>query len=158
MNNAIRSSKAVSLACFAGAMLAIPAPSLATLGESEHTVQADQLGMKATLRSSARAMGRYTMHQMETPAGTVVKEYVEPGGRIFAVSWQGPLMPDLRQLLGRHFETYVDSAPAARRGHTHAGVARPELVVRSQGRMRAFSGIAYIPGLVPEGLRPEDLR
>ena len=58
---------------------------------------------------------------------------------VFAVSWQGPDLPDLQQILGRYFDTYVN-ALNSRDGVSGPGtVALPGLVVQSAGHMRAFS-------------------
>lgn len=114
--------------------------------------------MKAVMRGSAAIAGSPTVHRMQTPAGTTVTEYASPGGKVFAVAWKGPVLPDLRQLLGRHFDTYVNSGTANRRSHAHAALEQSGLVIRSQGRMRAFSGIAYIPGMVPAGFRVEEIQ
>ena len=71
------------------------------------------------------------------------------------------LMPDLRQILGSYFETYQTAARAARRRRARRGplvVDTPDLVIRVDGRPRAFSGTAYIPRLLPQGMRPESIR
>jgi hypothetical protein len=34
------------------------------------------------------------------PEGTSVRRYVSPAGKVVAVAWKGPVMPDLRQVLG----------------------------------------------------------
>jgi hypothetical protein len=37
-------------------------------------------------------------------------------------------------------------------------VNEPDLVVQMTGHPRAFAGRAYMPGLLPQGLRPETIR
>jgi hypothetical protein len=127
----------------------------AALGGLEATVQADQQHMGATLR--VLRPGPYTLHEMQTPTGTVVREYVSPEGMVFGVAWQGPAMPDLRQLLGSYFDRYV-GVVAQRKAKGPVVVEQPGLVVHSGGHMRAFVGHAYIPEALPQGVAPDSIR
>ena len=98
------------------------------------------------------------MHRLQLPSGISVKEYVSPAGMVFAVSWQGPDIPDLQQILGRYFETYVN-ALNSRDGVSGPGtVALPGLVVQSAGHMRAFSGRAYVPLMLPQGVAEKEIQ
>ena len=79
-------------------------------------------------------------------------------GQVFAVAWHGPFMPDLKQVLGAHFDTFVETAGTQRHSRGNVLVSKPEVVIHSGGHMRAFSGLAYLPGQVPQGVRLEDIR
>jgi hypothetical protein len=81
-----------------------------------------------------------------------VKEYSNADGTVFAVSWQGPGRPDLRQLLGPRFNT-MGSMSHTRGHHMRRAVTmqHSDLVIRSQGHPGAFFGVAYDPNLVPAG-------
>jgi hypothetical protein len=127
----------------------------AALGGMEATVQADQQQMSATQR--VLRPGPYTLHEMQTPTGTVVREYISPAGVVFGVAWQGPAMPDLRQLLGGYFDRYV-SAVAQRKARGPVVVELPGLVVHSGGHMRAFVGRTYIPEALPQGVAVDSIR
>jgi len=127
----------------------------AALGGMEATVQVDQQQMSATQR--VLRPGPYTLHEMQTPTGTVVREYVSPAGMVFGVAWQGPAMPDLRQLLGSNFDRYV-AAVAQRKAKGPVVVELPGLVVHSGGHMRAFAGRAYIPEALPQGVAADSIR
>ncbi len=139
--------------------MAISSPSLAfaALGGNVNTVQADSAHMKATLRI-ASTQEKYTVHEIETPSGTVVREYASPSGTVFAVTWRGPTIPDLRQVLGDYFDTYTQAANIKHSGHSHLSVLQPGLVVHSSGHMRAFSGRAYVPSLVPQNVIAEEMQ
>jgi hypothetical protein len=103
----------------------------------------------------------YTVHEIKAPTGTVVKEYVSPAGRVFGVSWRGPFIPDMQQLLGDYFEQYSAAAKAQREGHVGRqplNIQEPGLVIQTAGHMRAYSGRAYDPGLLPAGVTPNDVR
>ena len=94
----------------------------------------------------------YALHQISAPDGTVVREYTSPQGTVFGVSWKGPVMPNLKQLLGSYFTTFqqASQAPHPRRGPLV--VRTDQVVVESGGHMRAFRGRAYVPSLVPNNL------
>ena len=102
--------------------------------------------------TSAGSAATYTVSTSTLDSGTVVNEYVAANGNVFAVSWKGPFMPDLRTLLGVHFATMTSAAaqiPHA--GHSQFSLARPEVVIQSSGHMRAFQGRAWIPADLPAG-------
>ena len=103
----------------------------------------------------------YTVHEIQSPTGTSVREFVGADGIVFAVAWQGPFVPSLRQLLGSYFPTLVQAARA--QGPHRAGlrtllVHTPELVVETGGHMRALFGRAYIPDRVPQDMEEGVLR
>ncbi|HYL15285.1 MAG TPA: DUF2844 domain-containing protein [Terriglobales bacterium] len=137
-------------------VLILPCSALAELGGDVASVQADQAHMKGIRRLASTAA--YTLHQIQTPSGTIVREYVSPAGKVFGVAWQGPWLPDLRQLLGSYFEPYKQAAQARHTGHGPLRVEVPGLVAHSAGHMRSFVGNAYIPDLLPSGVHPEDIR
>lgn len=136
-------------------MLAIwPLHAMASLGGDAASVSSDGAAFQASL-STARASG-YSVNTLQLPSGTVVNEYVgDAAGTVFGVAWRGPVMPDLKQLLGVHFAAYIQNLHA-RLGP--ASVDLPDLVVRSDGHMRAFSGMAYLPKQLPKGVSPQDIR
>ena len=103
-------------------------------------------------------MAGYTVHEIQTPAQTVVREYVSASGKVFAVSWHGPLLPDFRQTLGRYFDEYRSNARTPRVGRRQLTVEGSDLVVHSYGRMRAFYGNAYVPSLLPPNFSPDEIK
>jgi hypothetical protein len=150
----------VLLVVIAHVVLALPSPALASLGGDVTTVQADQTRMKGTLRNTPT--NAYTMHEIKAPTGTVVREYVSPAGKIFAIVWQGPFLPDLRQLLGSYFEQFSQSAQNLKSKRPRIRgplmIREPGLVVQTGGHMRAYFGKAYIPELVPQGVHIEEIQ
>ncbi|HTT02249.1 MAG TPA: DUF2844 domain-containing protein [Steroidobacteraceae bacterium] len=141
----------------AGLAQAAPPLALAALGGDVASVQADGAHMKASVRPGVAVAG-YTVQQMTIASGTVVREYVSPAGKVFAVSWHGPTMPDLRQTLGTYFEQYTAGASAPHVGHRHLTVRQPDLVVQSNGRPRGFYGRAYVPSLLPANVSIDDIQ
>ncbi len=89
-----------------------------------------------------------------------MQEYATPAGLVFAVSWRGPVLPDLSLLLGEFFSGYkleTDQARALGKRGPPVNVISNKLVVRSGGRMRSFSGYAYVPELIPAGVNINDV-
>ena len=138
---------------FTGGVMAaalIPCMALAALGEPETSVQADMAQLHASIKVTARA--DYRLHEMLLPSGTRVREFVGSDGKVFAVAWTGPTVPNLRQTFGRYFDSYVSAAKGRRPNHSLLQVHQSDLVVQSSGHMRAFMGRAYLPGAVPGGV------
>lgn len=144
------------LGWLAASMLAVCLPAWATLGEDATSVENDRIRMKAQLRTTAVA--GYTVHEIQTPTTTVVREYVSVSGKVFAVSWRGPLLPDFRQTLGRYFDEYNGAASSPRVGRRQLNVEGTDLVVNSHGHMRAFYGNAYVPSLLPANFSVTDIK
>jgi hypothetical protein len=137
--------------------LLLPFRASAELGGDVTSVEADRQQMKAT--RTVQSTAKYAMHELQTDSGTV-REYVTPDGKVFGVAWQGPTIPDLRQLLGNYYPQF-DQAAAAHRKLRHRGplaINEFGLVVVSTGHMRAYSGKAYVSGLLPQGVQAEDIR
>ena len=146
----------VLLAGIAMVMLTLPFSASATLGENSASTEVDRASMKATLRMLPTV--KYTVHEIQAPSGTTLREFVSSAGTVFAVAWQGPVMPDLRQALGTYFDRYTAAASGKHAGHRHMAVRESDLVVQSNGRMRLFSGRAYLPQLLPQGVTVEEIR
>jgi hypothetical protein len=142
------------------ALLMLALPALAGLGENVSSVQADQAHMQGTLRSTQSES--YTLHEITTASGVVVREYVSAAtGKVFAVAWQGAWPPDMRQVLASYFAQYQQSAQTP--ANSHVGrrplvIHQPGLVVESGGHLRSFVGRAYIPDMVPDGVKTEVIR
>jgi hypothetical protein len=135
---------------------AAPRVARATLGEPEITVQADVAKAHASIKSSQDREG-YRVHEVAMPSGTVMREFVAPNGKVFAVAWQGPTRPDLRQALGQYFPSYASAPRAKFADRRHVQIQQGDLIVQSSGHMRALSGRAYLVSAVPSGVNIGDL-
>jgi hypothetical protein len=145
--------------CALAALLLIQAfslPAFAALGGNLSSIEDDQLKMKGTLRTTVGE--RYTVHEIQTSQGTLVREYVAPSGVVFAVSWRGPKMPDLRQTLGNYFTQFTDAPRPVHPNHAHFAISEPNLVLQSSGHMRAYFGRAYDPQLLPANVPVTDIQ
>lgn len=105
------------------------------------------------------AMPNYTTRDSTLATGTRVREYISQGGIVFALTWNGPVLPDLKALLGPYFDAMVaESARMPKAGRSQLTVNLPGVVINSGGRMRAFEGSAWIPAQLPAGFAAEDVR
>jgi hypothetical protein len=137
-------------------LLGVSVPAAATLGEDASSVPADQTRLQAGLEVVSTA--KFAVHRLRLPSGTTIKEYVSPAGMVFAVSWQGPEMPDLQQVLGRYFAAYVDALKSQGAGGVARAAERSGLVVQTGGHMRAFFGRAYVASMLPRGVSAEEIQ
>jgi len=130
------------------ALLSIPA--FCVLGQDVSSVTSDQVHMKASVR--VLVTSSYSVHEMQMPTGTTVRQFASPSGTVFAVTWQG-FSPDLQQLLGDYFDQYVAEAGSqnARRGRG-VYIDTGDLVVETGGHMRYVVGRAYLRSKLPQGV------
>ncbi len=143
--------------CFGLAALAVAPAGYGALGGNAASIAEDS----AALSASAGALlpfSAYTVHELRMPSETLVREYLSADGKVFAIGWSGPAMPDLRQLLGPYFEAYTEAARAQQAGPGPLDVRQSGLVVESGGRMRAFFGRAYLPAAMPAGVTLDEIR
>lgn len=148
--------KLTSIVLFSALFAAAATPALAALGGDANSVQADQARMKGELRITA-ASG-YTVHEITTAYGTQVREFAGADGKVFAVSWNGPFNPDLRQVLGGYYDQFVQAASSVHGNHRHLLIQQPGLVVQNSGRMRAFSGRAWVPTMLPQSFSVDEIQ
>jgi hypothetical protein len=148
------------IAALSGALLIAalgPRIASATLGEPEITVQTDVAQLRASIKSS-QDRASYRVHEIQLPSGTMLREFVAPDGTVFAVAWNGPTKPDLRQALGRYFDTYVSAPKPKYADRKHMNIQQGDLVVQGSGHMRALSGRAYLASAIPSGVNLGDLQ
>lgn len=141
---------------------------MAALGQAPSMPQVSQApsasspapGARLLLASPAGRSGPYTIHESVLDSGTTVTELATPAGVVFAVSWRGPVLPDLNALLGDYFKVFREQAHQARavgRRGSPITMETDALVVKSNGRMRNFFGSAYAPGLIPADVNIKDV-
>jgi len=134
----------------------VPGVALAALGEDSSTVERDVMQLRA--QRSVTPSSAYSVHELQLPGGTQVREYLTASNRVFAIAWSGPSIPDLQQLLASYFPRYRAAAEATGRSRRPVAVDASDLVIRTGGHARAFFGVAYLPGQMPSGVRAEQIR
>ena len=117
-------------------------------------------GVKLLAITSRSGQTAYRISQAVLEGGTTVQEYTSPDGPVFAIAWNGPLLPELDTLLGDFFNSFSLEATRVRaegRRGSPFMMNRDGLVVRSSGRMGSFTGYAYVQDLVPADVNINDV-
>jgi Protein of unknown function (DUF2844) len=159
------------------AMLAatlLPLSSHARLGGAPNTSEGSSITLRAMPLSAAATNAvqtaqaadsakvtsttPYTVHQSLDANGVTTREYVLPGNVVFAVTWEGPIRPDMTALLGTYFPNYVSAGRSRLLGSGPLASGDDTFRIESGGRLGHFYGIAWLPRLIPAGVRPSDLQ
>jgi hypothetical protein len=143
-------------------------PAQAGLGEGEDSVQKDGSVLYTQKQSFAvsRASGQrdpsvetVQVTHLEVQ-GVQVREY-SASGIIFAVTWSGVMQPDLQLLLGRFNDdmqrALIQTPRLPHQRRAFAQLKGDRLWVEKWGHLGSMRGRAYVPDLMPDGIRPEAL-
>lgn len=138
-----------SLAAIVLTLVSSVLPAWAVLGQGQDSIQADAQTLKGKLATTQ--MSGYSVEQITRGDGAVLKEFVSPDGKVFGLSWRGPTMPNLSQLLGPYFLSFQQgNTQPRRRGpiSVHTG----PLVVETGGHQRMFHVRALLSDQFPNGV------
>jgi hypothetical protein len=133
----------------------------ASLGGDSSGIETDRMVMGAehAAKQTPSSTGNYTVHEIILPTGTLVREYASSAGVVFAVTWKGPFLPNLQQILGNHFQTLVaHQAQHTLVGHRSVSHHAADLVIESSGHPRSFVGRAYLPASIPAGITAQEIQ
>jgi uncharacterized protein DUF2844 len=151
-----KNERRLAFAGLAFMAVALPRMACATLGEAEISVQTDATRSLAAIKSSQEREG-YRVHEIALASGTLMREFVGPDGKVFAVAWHGPTRPDLRQALGQYFGAFASAPRSKLSDRRHVQIRQGDVVVEGGGHMRALSGRAYLLSAIPGGVSLGDL-
>jgi hypothetical protein len=130
-------------------VLLFAGPAHAALGGDTASIASETVALDAS-REITRA-GGVEVHVLHLRSGTTLHEYVARG-KVFAVAWGGPQIPDLRRVLGSYFDAYVNSPQGRGTGHHSMRVVQtPDWVVQSGGHPNGFVGRAWLSKELPAG-------
>lgn len=138
----------------------VSVPAHATLGGKASTIENDRIRMVGR-KSAQTVQGEVTSHEVTLENGTVTRQLTRADGTVFAVSWQGPVRPNLNQLFGTsYFQRFQsDNAPAGRiRMRRALASTHSDFVVRTGGHAGAFWGFAFLPEVAPVGFSAQSLQ
>lgn len=142
----------VRAACACVAWIVSPV-SYAALGGNDASVRADGVAWQAPAEITRAA--HFSVMTHTTAEGVRVRQFLSPTGLVFAVAWEGPVLPDMERLLGSFFPLYQNALLPRTRS---VRVNTPALSLESGGMMRAFVGRAYLPDQLPSGVTAGDLQ
>lgn len=143
--------RVLALAC------TMPMVASAALGEAPFAAGASAAvdARVARYQPVVMAQGGYRVFALELNNATVLQEFVDASGQVFALRWSGPDLPDMGMLLGPYLPVFKASVQAARQAGKRGGpvsVQSGGLVLVSTGVMGAFQGYAYLTALLPPGV------
>jgi hypothetical protein len=127
----------------------VPREARAALGDDVSAVAKDQARLRASLH--IKPMNGYAIHELTSPTGTTVREYVGKQGKVFGVSWSGGFRPNLRDLMGSHYDQLIAGSRGRTRARGPVRIELPGMVVVMGGHLRTFWGHAYLTDLAPAG-------
>ncbi len=158
METITQKSFVIAMLALCGCVLGLPSKGFAALGGDVASVAVDQAYLHSTLQSTREA--GYVFHELRADSGLVVHEFSTPTGKVFAVAWEGPVLPDLRQILGAHFDDFQRAAEMQNRHGVHGPLVIQQngLTVELGGHMRSYRGKAYLSNEIPASVRAEELR
>ncbi len=146
--------------------------SWATLGQSVKSVEINSRDLHAkTLKPSQEKLSHnklshdklshdklYQVYVL-TSEMNEVRQYLDPQGIVFAVTWRGLNHPDLSKLLGDFFKDYyaADEQISSSRGQLSKRIRTEQIVVETSGHMGTVRGRAYLVRSIPKGLSIESL-
>lgn len=153
-----RRLQCVLLSAGAAVNLVCIRPVCAALGEDAGSVLADTGELHGILHSIWQS--RYAIQEIDTDSGVRVREFLNRDGIVFAVAWSGPVVPSLKRLLGPSFAEYSHALAELQQPGLQRTlrIASEGLIVELGGHLRAYSGHAFLPALVPPGVSTADLR
>ena len=147
-----RTVMASMLLLAAGASL----PAFAGLGGDATSVDRDRASLKGTVRVTTTAT--YAVHEISGASGMLVHEYLGADGKVFAVSWSGPGVPNLGAMLGGYYAEVQQAVSRPHYNHHHLSVVTPQVVLHSSGHLRTFAGRAWAPALLPQNFAVADIK
>lgn len=127
-------------------------PALAHAGLGDTIVNAAQAQAQGQTISSSQT--DFTVYAGTQPVyEATVHQYVSNAtGKVFAVEWSGPRMPNLKSLLGSYFGAYT-AARGTKPISLHAmSITTPDLVMEVHGPNGNIEGRAWAPALVPSNV------
>lgn len=144
-----------------GLGLAMPLCANATLGDAPFAAGASAaVDARVAGYQPVKTAQGYRVAALELNNGTIVQEFVDAKGQVFALRWSGPDLPDMGMLLGSYLAVFKASVQAARQAGKRGGpvvVQSGGLTLVSTGAMGAFQGYAYLESQVPQGLDVQSL-
>jgi hypothetical protein len=139
------------------ALVALVSTGWAALGGKPARLGPHVAAAKSQPASTGQAA--YTQTQKVLDSGTAVHEYIDVAGNVFAVAWSGPFLPDLKEILGEHFDTMAAQQRNQRAGgRSPLHIRQSDVVIDSEGHMGAFQGRAWLPAKLPAGFDPQAIK
>ncbi len=112
--------------------------------------------MHASLQ--VRRNANYQIHELTTAIGSTVREFVGQNGKVFAVSWSGGWRPNLRDVMGAHYDRFIAHTRGKRRVQGPSRIELPGMVVFMGTYLRTSFGHVDLTDQLPAGFSPEGIQ
>jgi hypothetical protein len=139
-------------------ILVLSSSAWAYLGGSVSSIQEDQNALSAKSLTVTKSSSSFSVYELSFGKRTI-REYVSPSGTVFGVAWKGAHPVNLEQLLGNYKSDYVQARAAAPAIHGRGfyNIKGQSVVVQKWGPVRRLQGRAYAPGLIPQGVKFDEI-
>lgn len=148
-----RGCKPALMASVVWLAVGMPMPSAhAALGEHQGSIDIERMRLHA--HKAVLNRPGYTIHELHTPDGSHIKQYVTMTGNVFAVVWATQYKPDLSRLLGVQHASYARAEQEqSKRGgiQRHFRLDSQQVLVQSNAHLNVYSGFAVLKPMVPTG-------
>ncbi len=87
-----------------------------------------------------------------------IRQYINNNNVVFGIAWDGPIMPDLSQLLGSYFPNFQTALSNQSNLRNTRQISTGNLVIHQNGHMRHYMGNAWDPSLLPAGVTGREIQ
>jgi len=152
----IQANRSLSVMGLALIAALIAPPGRAALGGDVGSVMHDHaaLGLSPAVTSTAN----FDLYEGQAGDGTRLREYVDRSGRVFALSYQAAVRPQLAALLGSYASRKRDSVGARQRSRHLLVINDPDFALTVVHMGRGWRMQADLPTAIPAGVDRSELR
>lgn len=144
---------ASAIAMFATLATLAPLACHAALGAAPAAPASSPVQLRVAQSFAAKTLSApYTVHETHGADGVTIREYANANHVVFAVTWQGPVRPDMSALLGSYFPAYLAAGEGHGRGTGPLIERNGDVQIESAGRPGQVFGRAFLPRLVPSSV------
>ncbi|CAH2892354.1 MAG: Transposase, ISSod13 [uncultured Paraburkholderia sp.] len=127
----------------------LPLSSYAALGGAPVAAASLPLALRAAAPPVSTTA--YSVRQTVDANGVTIREYLLPANVVFAVSWDGPVRPNMRALLGSYFTNYVAAGQNGVRSSGPLIEGNDDFRIESAGRLLVEPPTFNEPRFAPVG-------
>ena len=140
-------------------------PAKAELGGSAATIDLEHIQLKSTAHIIDSSSPCFDVHTLFVNK-TLVRQFVNPvTGKVFALNFVGPLIPNLQKLAGSHFDEWqtsqaisANSKTLVTRHHQTTSTESGQLSVKIHRSLRQTYGALILKTETPACVQPGDLK
>ena len=142
------------------ALVISPHSTLATLGQTEASIQADQRLLSGLLEKT-RTTSTFKISEMKTNRSSKILQYINLSGSVFGVTWTGEDPGEIDALLGTFAQPYHDfemANPKQRLFIPYRKITLNGAIVEFWHTRKQVKGRAYIPMAIPLGMKVDQIQ